>query len=92
MELSAVLPGVAVGAGKPDGKTPVNDAALVIQHFAVDRFSRILGSESFVVHGPEDLVAQRKAPFAADTEDADGRGGLGGGNSGDTVHRCISFL
>ena len=91
MELGAVLPGVAAGAGEADGENLVQWLAVRAQKGAQDHFPGGLGGEGPVVIGPENFVADGEAVVAGDAEDAYGGEGVSGGNGSDGVHRGAPF-
>ena len=64
MELGGVLAGVAVGAGEADGQPLVDDAALIVEHFAEYHFMGRQVGKGAAVGGAENLVAQGKAALA----------------------------
>jgi hypothetical protein len=91
VELGGVLPGVAVGGGKADGQSAVNDAALCVQHFAKDHFTGLLPGKRCLTGGPEEPVTAGETPLAGDPDDTDGGGRGTGGNGGNRIHGISSF-
>ena len=92
MDLGAVLAGIAVRRAKQYAQGVVDHAAGAVQQRAVDHAAPILRGHGFAVFRTKHAVQNGAGVRAAQTQYADGGGGLRRGDGGNGIIHRINLL